>query len=84
MYNKDDYKDVPERLLMSLDMYAQEKRPVGSFLKAVLENDLFMAVGYADPESMACLKKIVTYIHCQLPSGCWGSKDNVKEWLSSK
>ena len=80
MYNRDDYTEVPERVLDSLDAHGQTGRPTGSFLHAVLTNDLFTAVGYADPTSMAALKKIVTYVNCQLPPGCRGSVEKVKQW----
>jgi len=83
--NKDPfYAEIPDHILESLEMYAEERRPVGDFLKAVLSNDLYGAVGRADPICMACLKKIVTYINCKLPGGCWGSPQHYKDWLKGE
>jgi len=49
-------------------------------LTAVLSNNLFKAVGTADPDSMASLKSIVMVIHNELPSNCHGSPEKVKIW----
>ena len=83
MYNREHYQDVPERILNSLDGYAKRGETLGGFLSAVVENNLFQAIGHGDPESRAALKQIVTYVNCQLPPGCWGSKDKVKAWRAS-
>jgi hypothetical protein len=84
MYNRDEYGDVPGHLLDALDRYAKEGAHTGDFLKAVLENNLFKAVAHGDPVSMSAFKKIVIYINCQLPSGCWGSPEQVKAWKEKK
>jgi hypothetical protein len=80
LYNHDEYSDVPEHILGSLDRYAKTGGHLGSFLEAVISNDLFRAVGLADPDSMRALKKIGAYIYCQLPLGCYGSDMQVKAW----
>jgi len=80
MYNHEGYEDVPAHILEALDRYAQTGGHLGSFLEAVITNDLFRAVGHADPDSMQVLKKIVTYVCCQMPLGCRGSKVIVKAW----
>jgi hypothetical protein len=80
MYKHDEYADVPEHILGSLDRYAKTGGNLGGFLEAVISNDLFRAVGLADPDSMRALKKIVTYISCQLPLGCHGGDRQVKAW----
>jgi hypothetical protein len=84
MYDRSSYGSVPARILDILDAYAEEGRQTGDFVGAVLENNLFEAVGHADCESMAALKMIVTYVHCQMPQGCWGSPEKVKTWREKK
>lgn len=84
MNDHEGYEVVPDYILNSLDNYAKERIPVGDFLKAMLSNDLFQAVGRADPSCMASMKMIVTYIHCQLPGCCWGSPQHYKDWLKGE
>lgn len=80
MYNHTEYEQVPGHLLDALDAHAKEGQLTGDFLKSVLESDLQLAVAHADPQSMAVLKQLVTYVNCQLPIGCWGNKERVSEW----
>lgn len=53
----------------------------GSFLTAVLENDLAEAVGRADFQNIEVLPAIVAFVYRNLPSPCWGSKEKVEAWL---
>jgi len=80
MFDRQHYDQVPSRFLDSLDAWAKTARPTGSFLRAVLENNLFEAVGRADSEAAEALRGIVTYVNCQLPGGCWGNKEVVEKW----
>jgi len=65
----------------SLDRYAKERVPTGGFLRKVLENDLFGAIGKADTGNRNDLFSICSYIYNELPMSCWGSPKHVKEWL---
>ena len=69
--------------IQSLDRYQHHKIPTGSFLRAVLENDLTEALGRADAESLANLKEIHMYIYNHLPSDIWGSRSKVTLHLVS-
>ena len=73
---------IPELILKSIDAYALEGRPVGSFLEAVLSHELFEAVAYADEYSMRGLCAIVCYIHNEVPANCHGSRRIYELWLS--
>ena len=66
----------------SIDLYAKEHIQPGSFLLAVLSNDLFDAMGRADCVSRIELFEIVKYINNHIPSNCWGSRDKVMKWLN--
>lgn len=57
--------------------------PPGSFLYAVLSNNLREAFACADEENRASLFEIVSYCHNRLPGNCWGSDHDVKEWLKN-
>lgn len=78
---KDDWKDVPAHLLVSLVRYAQHREPLGHFLTAVLEDRLSEAVGRADLHSILNLRGIVMFVYNELPLECHGSPEKVKAWL---
>lgn len=79
--NEDNkYKIAPE-LLQSLLQYAKDKIPTGSFLRAVLENDLMQAMGRADLQNRHNIFYVTEYIFNELPYQCWGSKKTVATWL---
>lgn len=77
-----EYALVPEGLREGLVAYVEKHRHPGGFLEAVLTNDLRKAVDRADVESMAGLKYIVMWLFNRAPSGCWGSREKLEEWLS--
>jgi hypothetical protein len=73
---------VPPHLISGLREYALHGEPVGLFLTAVLSNNLAVAVGRADDESLAELRGIVSYVYNAMPSRCWGSPERVKAWMA--
>ncbi len=76
--------NIPQNTKESLDRYVNDRIPTGSFLYAVLTNDLFEATGRADSSNEVALFQICQYIYNELPSGCWGGPERVKEWLREK
>ncbi|MFN3650046.1 MAG: hypothetical protein ACK47B_10750 [Armatimonadota bacterium] len=74
--------NIPARLIESLEAYITERRPTGSFLRAVLHNDLRESVGRADPQSLAALPHLVSLLYTQAPAPCWGSPEAVEAWLA--
>lgn len=52
----------------------------GSFLSAVLQNNLRMAVLTADQESQAGLRSIVRFLTNSVPIVSWGSGEKVAAW----
>ena len=77
-------KNIPEHLKAGLNRYVKHRIETGSFLKCVLENDLFGALQKADKESLEALYSICSYIYNELPYQCWGSKGKVNNWLKKK
>lgn len=72
---------VPERIMNSLHQYIKNHLPVGSFLQAVISNDLQKSVAMADKESLANLRAIVMFLYNHAPGSCWGSEAIYKEWI---
>lgn len=74
--------DVPTNLHEGLVNYISSRRPVGSFLMAVLENNLKEAVLRADPLTARGLRQLVLFLHNYAPAPCWGSPEAVEAWRS--
>lgn len=76
-----NYSKIRPEIIESIRAYADEGRPTGGFLKAVLSNDLQEAFGRADAGNQATMFEIVSYCYNEIPSVCWGSPKAVKNWL---
>lgn len=74
----------PQGVRESLDAFVNVGRPVGDFLRAVLENDLREAIGRADHVNIRMLPHIVAYVRNEVPSAMWGSRDAVAHHLLRK
>jgi len=72
--------DIPSHIKKSLMGYVN-KIPTGNFLRAVLSNNLFEAVAYADQHNMSLIPMIMGYVYNELPMDCWGSAEKVRDWL---
>lgn len=75
---------IEDRFKEAIDRYYQHGIPTGSFLEAVLENNLKEAIGRADSDAIENLKDIVIYLYNDIPSICWGSPEKVKNWFVKK
>ena len=64
-----------------IDRYVKDHCPPGSFLRAVLENDLKESFGRADEDNIRDMFEIVSYCYNEIPIACWGSPEKVKQWL---
>ena len=78
-----DTRLVPLEITQSLYRYAEHHIPTGSFLRAVLENDLVETVARADSTNIHILPEIVQYCYENLSHNCWGSRKIVKEFLKT-
>ncbi len=78
----DSYYPIREDLYGALERYLNHGIMPGSFLTAVLENDLKEAFGRADIDNEANMKNIVGYMYNNFPSNAWGSKEKVRQYLT--
>lgn len=79
----DEYASIPRHTREALDRYAQDGVRTGSFLRAVLCDNLFEAVQRADMENKPELSIIVKYVYNRLPCECWGSEKRVDAFLKN-
>lgn len=66
----------------SLKLYVEHRIRPGSFLQAVLENDLKQSFQRADSNNTRNMRNIVQFCYSSLPGNCWGSPNAVKNWLN--
>lgn len=72
---------IQPKIFESLQRYIQDRTPVGSFLTAVLCNDLRGAVFLADEDNQPTIPNIVRWLHWEAPGRCWGSLEKVAAWI---
>ncbi len=74
---------IPERMMGGIKRYIENGIVPGSFLTAVIQNNLREAVGQADDENLKNIPAYVSYFYNEAPSGCWGSKKKMEEWVDT-
>lgn len=72
---------ISEHLHGGLVRYLVYRIRPGSFLTAVLENDLKTAVAKADSISRQMLPELVDFLYRLAPRKCWGSVEAVDAWV---
>lgn len=82
-YYADRAKDcgVPSYMIPGLTRYLVDRIPPGSFLMAVLQNDLMKALSCADSANINCLKAYGMFLYNHAPLGSYGTRENVDSWL---
>lgn len=82
----DAYLDrIPERMHGGIRRFLHDGVLPGSFLRAVLENDLVGATGQADDENRELLWDYALMLYNAFPArsvGCWGSREAVDDWCA--
>ncbi len=66
----------------ALDRYFNQRTAPGSFVRAVLENDLLQAVRRMNPPSWDGLWWLIELLIECAPSEAWGSPEKVDAWLA--
>ena len=75
---------IPNHLKGGLRRYLDNRIRPGSFLEAIITNDLYGAYRTADGESLRGLPEILAYLYWDAPSNSWGSIAKFEAWASSK
>ena len=65
---------IPDRMMEGLKRWIDHGIKPGSFMLAVLTNDLRGAIERADDENL----------YNEAPGGCWGSVEKVADWAKKK
>ena len=75
-----DYSGLPESLRGSMKRYLEYGIDPGSFLTAVIENNLSDSFATADENNRIILFDIVQWFYSKAPMQCWKSRENRIAW----
>lgn len=79
-----NYTGLPESLRDGMRLYIEHGVPPGSFLEAVLSNDLCQSFARADMTNRWRLGEIMLWIFDNAPPDSWGSPKNYHTWRKAK
>jgi hypothetical protein len=80
----EEYAAIPSHTQLAFKSYFEKKLYPGSFLTAVLSNNLVKTVSTADSFNLAALPLIVEYMYNYLPYECWGSEEKIHNWCEDR
>ena len=75
-----EYELIPIHMREGLYGYIHNGRRVGSFLAAVISNDLRETCLNADNVNKHVIFEYVAFLHGYAPMACWGSTKKYHEW----
>jgi len=76
----EDPTHISDSILLAIRNHVDHGMQCGSFMHAVLCNDLAVSIARADSYSLKILPLIVSYIYNNIPADCHGSFAKVKAW----
>ena len=77
------YQSLPEHMRRPAEDYVERGYPPGSFLRAVLANNLVEAFAHADAVNLAAMHTWAAWLWNEAPRNCWGSPERVATWSAS-
>jgi hypothetical protein len=83
MARPSNYSKLPMHMRTGVQLYLEQGIEPGSFLRAVLENDLAGAARRADEVNRKFLFEWAEFLHNELPANSWGSPEIVDRWLET-
>ena len=75
---------IPDHILPGLARYVTRGIVPGSFMRAMLCNDLAGAVNSADSDNIRKIPAIYGFFYQYIPSAAWGREDKLRKWVQSK
>lgn len=71
---------IPEYMHDAIIRFYENGFPPGSFLSAVIDNDLKDACGRADDTNRHCLFNYIMWFYNEAPNGTWGFSGATSKW----
>ena len=79
-----NYEMLPEHCRAGMKRYIENGVIPGSFLQAVICNDLVGAFSLADSINSERLKDYAHFLYNEIPSPAWRSKEKMKAWAEAR
>ncbi len=73
--------EITQPCYESIKMYIEKGCEPGSFITAIIENDLQRSVSSADHMNIKLIPEYVKFFQWYAPSKCWGYKGAVEDWI---
>lgn len=77
-----NYELLPGHIREGVKRYIEKGIEPGSFLTAIICNDLKESFGRADETNRARMFDIVGFFYNEAPSRCWGSQETMNRWMN--
>ena len=77
-----NYSSLPFHMQDAMRLYIESGIQPGSFLTAVLSNDLMGALGRADDINLHALPLYGRFLYNDAPCWCFGSPEKVAAWIA--
>lgn len=77
------YDLLPENLQEGAQRWIEQGIQPGSFLSAVIANNLRETIGRVDMTNGTRLLEIVSWFYNWAPGPCWGSVDRAQAWAET-
>lgn len=84
MIKEINYSLIPEHMRRGVSLYLEKGIRPGSFLTAVLENNLVESIAQADSINQTWIKNWANFLYNEMPIVSWGSKEKVNAWIKNK
>jgi hypothetical protein len=75
---------IPDYMREGIVRYIVYHIECGSFLDALLSNDLRAACEYADETNRHLIWDYCNFLYNCAPASCWGSPEKVRRWLAGR
>lgn len=76
-----NYNLLPEHIRDGVQRYIEEGICPGSFLQAVITNNLKESFKRADEVNITQMFNIVIFFYNEVPYLCWGSQERMDSWI---
>lgn len=82
MRQRNEYDLIQPATMQAMERYRDHHIPVGSFLQAVIRNDLGEACARADVHNLWIIPIIVYWFYFECPGSAYGSIAKYNDWIS--
>lgn len=72
---------IPDYMHGAIERYVFDGIHPGDFLTALFSNDFMEAAIRADSTNIECFRAYAMLFYNDLPRGCWGSPELMREWM---